>query len=243
MVVGQAYEQLFMDAAEQIITLIRDAYVNEDKYVIASFDNKSGLEKIKWSEIDLEEEEYVIQIRPIGSLPQTPSAKLASVAEMHMNGFFTTDEAHQLLDFPDLNKANNLKVAHIEVLDLIIEKILEKGKYIPPEPYMNLELGIQRVQQAYNMSILDEVSEPRKEMLRRWITQATGLIEEKIMQAKQMAAPPQAPGAMPGAPPAPPAAGMTPPQPPMGGPPPGMAPPGGPGGAAIPPELLAQLAG
>tara|TARA_Y100001963_G_scaffold157656_1_gene254482 strand:- start:1773 stop:3689 length:1917 start_codon:yes stop_codon:yes gene_type:complete len=243
MVVGQAYEQLFMDAAEQIITLIRDAYVNEDKYVIASFDSKSGLEKIKWSEIDLEEEEYVIQIRPIGSLPQTPSAKLASVAEMHMNGFFTTDEAHQLLDFPDLNKANNLKVAHIEVLDLIIEKILEKGKYIPPEPYMNLELGIQRVQQAYNMSILDEVSEPRKEMLRRWITQATGLIEEKIMQAKQMAAPPPAPGAMPGAPPAPPAAGMTPPQPPMGGPPPGMAPPGGPGGAAIPPELLAQLAG
>ena len=239
MVVGQAYEQLFMDAAEKIINLIRDAYIEKDEYVISSFDSKSGLEKIEWSEINLEDDEYIIQIRPIGSLPQTPSAKLASVSEMHMNGFFSTEEAHQLLDFPDLQKSNNLKVAHIEVLDLVIEKIIEKGKYTPPEPYMNLELGIQRVQQAYNMAIMDEVTEPRKELLRRWITQANGLIEEKMLQAKEAAAPAgPPPGAMPGAPPAPPPPGMMPP----GAPPQGMGPPGGPGAGAIPPELLAQLA-
>lgn len=238
MVVGQAYEQLFMDAAERIINLIKDSYANNNEYIMSSFDSKTGLEKIKWSEIDLEEDEYVIQIRPIGSLPQTPSAKLASVAEMHMNGFFSTEEAHQLLDFPDLNKANNLKVAHIEVLDLIIEKIVEKGQYISPEPYMNLELGIQRVQQAYNMAILDEVPEPRKELLRRWITQANGLIEEKILKAKQASAPGPAPGAMPGAPPAPPQAGMMPPRAPS----PAPAPQGAPGPGGMPPELLAQLA-
>ena len=239
MVVGQAYEQLFMDAAERIIRLIRDAHEENNQYIISSFDSKTGLEKIKWSEINLEDDEYVVQVKPIGSLPQTPSAKLASVAEMHMNGFFSTEEAHQLLDFPDLTKANNLKVAHIEVLDLIIEKIIEKGEYIPPEPYMNLELGIKRVQQAYNMSILDDIEEPRKELLRRWITQANGLIEEKLQSAKQASAP--APGM---APPGPPMGGPPmgpPPGPPMGGmPPPGPPPMGGPP-AGLPPELAAAL--
>tara|TARA_R100000951_G_scaffold76179_2_gene64257 strand:- start:16442 stop:18391 length:1950 start_codon:yes stop_codon:yes gene_type:complete len=252
MVIGQAYEQSFLDASKLIIELIRDAHKNNDEYLVAAFDRKSGLEKIKWSEINLDDSEFVIQVKPIGSLPQTPSAKLASVAEMHMNGFFTTEEAHQLLDFPDLERANKLKTSHVEVIDLILEKIIEDGKYIPPEPYMNLEFGIQRVQQAYNMAILDEVAEPRKEMLRRWIAQASGLIDQRVQKAKAKSAPPQqkmpAPGGggpsapmglPPGAPgpmPGPGAAGpMMPP-----GPPQLAAGPGGPG-PAIPPELLAQL--
>lgn len=252
MVVGQAYEQSFLDASELIIDLIRDAHIDNDEYTIAAFDKKSGLEKIKWSEINLEDDEYVIQVKPIGSLPQTPSAKLASVAEMHMNGFFTTEEAHQLLDFPDIESANRLKTSHIEVLDLIIEKIIEKGKYISPEPYMNLEMGIQRVQQAYNMAILDDVPEARKELLRRWITQANGLIDQRIQQAKEASAPPSpmgmgAPGPMPAMSAGPgPMPGPMPALPPGMGPPPGLPAPGpemSPHGAgpAIPPELLAQL--
>ena len=255
MVVGQAYEQLFMDASEQIINLIRDAHIEDDPYTIASFDRKSGLEKIKWSDIDLEDDEYVIQIKPIGSLPQTPSAKLSSVAEMHMNGFFTTEEAHQLLDFPDLERANKMKTAFIDIIDKIIENIMENNQYTAPESYMNLELGIARVQQAYNLAMLDDESNAKLELLRRWISQANGLLEQMKMPAPgQTAGPPglPAPGGMP-LPPGlapPPMGAMAPPPglPPMG-PPPGLppgpmagpqaGPPAGP--AALPPELAAVL--
>ena len=238
MVVGQAYEQMFLDATEQIINLIRDAHVNGDAYTIASFDKKSGLEKIKWADINLEDDEFVIQVKPIGSLPQTPSAKLASVNEMMLNGLFSKEEAHHLLDFPDLEKANNLKTAYIEIIDKIVEEIVENGKYVPPEIYMNLEFGIARVQQAYTLAVLDDVAHPRLELMRRWMSQANELLVQR-----KAPAPAPVPGAAMGLPPelvgtVPP--GM-PPRAPVGmppGPPPGL-PPGGipmpPGG--LPPGL------
>lgn len=247
MVVGQAYEQLFLDASEQIINLIRDAYHESNSYIVSAFNQKSGLEKIKWSEINLDDDEYIIQVKPIGSLPQTPSAKLASVAEMHMNGFFSTEEAHQLLDFPDLEKANRMKTAFIDIIDKIIENILEKSKYTPPESYMNLEFGIARMQQAYNMSMLDDTPNNKLELIRRWISQANGLLSQQKVPAPGQAASapgPMAPGGMP-LPPGlapPPMGAMAPPpgMPPMGPPPgPAMAPPQG--TPAIPPELAASL--
>ena len=160
----------------------------------------------------------MIQIKPIGSLPQTPAAKLASVNEMMLNGMFTKEEAHQLLDFPDIERANRIKNAHIDVIDMAVEKMVEEGEYIGPEPYMNLELGIKRVQAAYNLAILEDVPEERRELLRRWISQADSLLG--ATKPPPMGAPPM-PGAQPGM-------GMPPGMPP--GPPPGLPP-----GLAMPP--------
>ena len=225
MVVGQAYEKLFIDISKQIIKLISELHTGENPYVAMSFNDKQ-LEKISWSEVDLEEDQYIMKIMPIGSLPQTPAAKLASVTEMHMNGFFTNEEAHQLLEFPDLERGNELKTAHLEVIDRAIEEMVEKGNFPSPEPYMNLEFGILRVQQAYNLGLLEQVPEDRLELLRRWISQAEVLIGQ-AEEAKQPAMP--MPGAMPGAPMSMPP-GM-PPGPPMapGAPMPPMGPPPGPG--------------
>tara|TARA_Y100001937_G_C7133702_1_gene338858 strand:+ start:3168 stop:4991 length:1824 start_codon:yes stop_codon:yes gene_type:complete len=190
MVVGQSYESLFIKTAEKIIDLVRDLHSPGSPYTSMSFDSKSGLDKISWGDVDLDEDQYVMQIKPIGSLPQTPAAKLASVTEMTQNGLFTKEEAHRLLDFPDLERANKLKNAHIEVLDMAIEEMVENGNFVSPEPYMNLEYGIVRFQQAYNLAILNQVPEERLELLRRWISQAEALI--------QMAQPPQPmPGAAP----------------------------------------------
>ena len=120
---------------------------------------------------------------------------------MTQNGLFTKEEAHQLLDFPDLEQANKLKTAHIEIIDMMIEKMVDKGEYISPEPYMNLEYGIIRVQQAYNLSMIENVPEDRLELLRRWISQASSLIEASQPPAPPaMAAPPMAPPMPPGAP-------------------------------------------
>tara|TARA_R110001592_G_scaffold187671_2_gene432513 strand:- start:10571 stop:12466 length:1896 start_codon:yes stop_codon:yes gene_type:complete len=231
MVVGQAYEKLFIDISKQIVNLASKIHTEEKPFTTMSI-GKDSMEKISWSDIDLEEEQYTMKVMPVGSLPQTPAAKLSSVAEMHMNGFFTTEEAHQLLDFPDLEYANKLKTASIEIIDRHIEEIVENNNFLAPEPYMSLEFGILRVQQAYNLGMIEDVPEERLELLRRWISQAEAL----IMQAAEIKPPPPMPagpmgpmapppGAMP--PMAPPAPQMGPPQalPPMA-PPPGAPGPG-----------------
>jgi len=241
MVVGQAYEQLFLDASEQIINLIRDAHKNKDPYVIASFDRKTGMEKVNWEDIDLEDDEFVIQVKPIGSLPQTPSAKLSSINEMMLNGMFTKEEAHQLLDFPDLEKANRMKIGFIEVIDKIIEKIIEDGEFTSPEVYMNLEFGIARVQQAYSLAMLDEVPHERLELLRRWMSQANMLLEQRNAPPPGQAMGAPGPGVLPpGLAPLPNLGPPTAPVPPMAAPAPAPASPNQ-AAPAIPPELLAQL--
>ena len=241
MVVGQAYEQLFLDASEQIINLIRDAHKNKDPYVIASFDRKTGMEKVNWEDIDLEDDEFVIQVKPIGSLPQTPSAKLSSINEMMLNGMFTKEEAHQLLDFPDLEKANRMKIGFIEVIDKIIEKIIEDGEFTSPEVYMNLEFGIARVQQAYSLAMLDEVPHERLELLRRWMSQANMLLEQRNAPPPGQAMGAPGPGVLPpGVAPLPNLGPPTAPVPPMAAPAPAPASPNQ-AAPAIPPELLAQL--
>ena len=215
MVVGQAYEKLFTDAAKQIIRVVSES----GSYVSKSYDMTSGMERIQWSDIDLDEDQYVMQVKPIGSLPQTPAAKLSSVAEMTQNGLFTPEEAHQLLDFPDLEKANKLKTAHIDVIDMMIDGILEREEWNPPEPFMDLNFGIQRFQQAYNLAIIERAPESRLELMRRWIEKALTIIEHGMAPE----GPPPG-GPMPG-----PAPGPMPPGP-M---PPGMMPPGGP----VPPPM------
>jgi len=224
MVVGQGYESAFVEISKQLINLVKDSVADGNDYISTSFSNNSGVEKIDWKEVELEEDEYVMRIQPIGSLPQTPAAKLASVTEMHMNGLFSTEEAHQLLEFPDLDRANKLKNAHIELLDKQIESIIEKNKYEPPEQYLNLELGIQRFQQAYNLAKLEGVPEERLEKLRRWITKAAVLLEPTPQpQPAGMGMPPEMAGGLPPGPPMGPPGAM-PPGPPM------AAPPGAPAG-------------
>ena len=225
MVVGQAYEKLFIDVSKQIVDLIIDIHDKDEPFTTMTI-GKDSMEKISWSDIDLEEDQYTMKVMPVGSLPQTPAAKLASVAEMHQNGFFTTEEAHQLLEFPDLDYANKLKTASVEIIDRHIEEMIEKNNFLAPEPYMSLEFGILRVQQAYNLAMIEDVPEDRLELLRRWISQAEAL----IMQAAEIK------------PPAPPPMGPMGPMGPMAAPPGGMPPMAPPAGPPMgPPQALPPM--
>jgi|TARA_Y100000296_G_scaffold56382_1_gene64701 hypothetical protein len=222
MVVGQAYEETFVEISRQIISLVRDAIEDGESYSSMSFSPNSGVEHIKWKDVDMEEDQYVMRVQPVGSLPQTPAAKLASVTEMHMNGLFTSEEAHQLLDFPDLERRTKLKNSPQDLIDKIIDEMIENNKYIPPEPYFNLVLGVERVQEAVNLGRIENVPEERLEKLRRWITQAVRMM--KVANKPDL--PP--PGEM--------MAPMGPPGMPPGPPPPG--PPGLPPGLPPGPEIL-----
>ena len=82
----------------------------------------------------------------------------------------------QLLDFPDLDQANRIATSHIELIDKVIDDILDKGIYSPPEPFMNLNLGLERVQMAYNLAKIQEAPDKSLRYLRQWMTQAAELM-------------------------------------------------------------------
>lgn len=190
MVVAQQYEKLFLDAAEQMIDLARGISARGDGYEVLSHGDKY-IESIKWSDIDLERDQYVMKVYPTSLLPTTPAAKLQKVIEMVQAGMIDQHEARGLLDYPDLESVNELATASSEGIRMLIEEMAEHGRYHPPEPFMNLSMAVQMVQSAYLRAKINGAPEKNLDLMRRFIQEAVGMLasiaQQAMMQQQQQA--------------------------------------------------------
>lgn len=214
--VSQDYEATFLETAKHYLELSKD--LKEEGYDFeVKGQSKKFIESIKWSDIDIDAEAYVMKMFPTSLLPSEPAGKLAYVQELLSAGLVEQDWALELLDFPDTEAYSSLKNAALnDILDTL-DEMINQGKYTPPEPYQNLALGLKLVQAAYLRGKHDGVPDQRLDLLRRWISQADRLQEKAKMaaqagnpapaqaqgidQAEQMASPEQAqlPAPIPGA--------------------------------------------
>lgn len=185
--VGQAYEQMALDASKIVIDFTKDLY-KEDKEFAVTVKGRKFMEKIRWADIDLEDDQYLMQIFPTSFLSQTPSARLQDVQELIQAGFIDKANAMRLLDYPDLQEYMSLANAGIEDIENMIEAMVERGEAQTPEPFQNLQLGIQMMQSAYLRGRNDKVPEENLQLLIDWITEANRLLNQ---------APPSPPAAIP----------------------------------------------
>ena len=193
LMVAKAYEQLFLDAAAQMVDIAREVSARGESFEVISHGD-DDIEKIKWSDINLKRDEYVMKVYPTSLLPTTPAAKLQKVIEMLQAGMLSQQEARALLDYPDLAAVNDMATASQEIFSMMIERILEKGIYQPPEPYMNLAMGIQMMQSAYLRAKINSVPEDRLELFRRFIEDSIGMLAAMQAGAQQPAMGPMGPG-------------------------------------------------
>lgn len=219
-ITAQQYESSFLETARIYIDLACEMdELGEDMVVVA--ESRRFVQSIKWSEVKLQDNPYVMQMWPTSSLPQTPAGKLAYVQELINGGFIDKLWALQLLEFPDTDGYTSLQLAPLDDLMYTLDSLLYKGKYLPPEPFQDLSMGIQLFQQAYLRARIDGAPDDRLELIRRWMAAADAMVS-KAKAASQ----PQAPiGANPVM-----AGGAGSPMPPPPGQPPMM-----PGPQAMPP--------
>lgn len=199
MLVGQAYEQFFMGAAKQIIDLTKELYEEDNDYGV-TVKGAKFMEQIKWADIDLEEDQYLMHIFPTSFLSQTPSGRLQDVQELIQAGFIDKANGMRLLDYPDLQEYMSLANAGIEDIENMIEAMVERGEPQTPEPFQALALGIQMMQSAYLRGRSDRVPEAHLQLLLDWITQANRLLTPPPAPVMGPANMPATPGAAPGMP-------------------------------------------
>ena len=205
MITAQQYERVFLDAARQMIDIARDAAERGDNFEVISHGDKF-IEKIKWKDINLKNDQYVMKIYPTNLLPTTPAGKLQKVIEMLQAGMLSQQEARGLLDYPDIAAVNNMAMAAYDDVMQQIEQMLEHGIYTPPEPFTDLPLAMRLVRSAYLKAKVNKVPEERQDLLRRFLEDCVSLIgrmqaeaqkaqAEAQMQAQAQMGPPQgAPG-------------------------------------------------
>ena len=184
--IGKDYEKAFMDASKIMIDMARDLYNKNSDYSV-NVKGRKFIETIKWSDVDMKEDQYMMDVFPTNALSSTPSGRLQDVQELISAGFIGKEEGMKLLDFPDLEGTLNMINADATNLEKIIENMIEKGDYTSPEPYQNLENALRKTQQAYLMFKMQNAPESRLELLRRYMEDCQGLLMKASQEAERAA--------------------------------------------------------
>jgi hypothetical protein len=198
-VVGQSYEELHMDLARMTVATARRIYDRTGELSV-DVPGRSFIETIDWGEVSLEDDQFVLQMFPVSSLPSDPAGRLQTVTEYVQAGFIDPMTAQRLLDFPDLEQYDSLRQAVEDRIMSDLESIIDKGVYEPPDPYLDLKMARMYAVQFYNRAAVQKVPGPRLEMIRTYCAQLDVLMQ-KAMPSVPMVPPNGVPTGAPAAPP------------------------------------------
>lgn len=187
-VTGQRWEEFFMDLAEKFVECSKELY-SEDKKLSVKIKGKKFIDKVKWSEVDLKDDQYSLRVYPTNLLPTQPSGRLEKVQELLASGLIAKEEALGLLDFPDIEKFITLSVASQEQIEKQIDAMLDDGTYDSPEPETNLALAIRMAHNAILEARLEEVDEANIELVQRYMAECRELEQVAMAQAQAQAQP------------------------------------------------------
>lgn len=179
---AKRYDNFYIDLAYQIIDLAKDIADRDGEYGTV-YPNKNGTRQIDLPKADLLKDTYIIQCFDASSLPRDPAGRLAKIVEMIQSGMVSIQEGRRLLDYPDLAQNEKLANASEERILQILDEIVDEGKYTPPDPFMDLELGKTLSNQYYNLYVNANLEEGRAQMLRDFNAQC--------IAGQQAAVPPQ----------------------------------------------------
>lgn len=179
MTVGQEYERFFLDLAKLTVACAKDIYEREGSYKVR-VPGKKFIKTIDWKDVDMEDDEYIMKIFPVSSLPNDPAGRLQTIQEYVQAGFISPRAGRRLLDFPDLEQIEDLQNSEEDYLHELLEKIVDYSVYTPPEPFDDLQLAGELGLEYYAQGKCSNLEEDKLEMLRQFITQVN-LLKQKAM--------------------------------------------------------------
>lgn len=191
-VMGEALARQFIRVAKELDEELREHGVAGGFAVRAPGAKRSSV-KLRWDEVAIDEDGFIIQVWPESVLPTTPAARIQHVQSLADAGWVDRTEARRLLNMPDLTAEDDLATADEDNLHRQLNDMLAHGVPIMPEPYQNLNRALTLAQQAVLRAQADGVAEARIDLVRDFIAAV-----EALLQRAQAASAPPAPG-VPGA--------------------------------------------
>lgn len=200
--ISHAYEQFYIDIDRISLAVARDIAEEEGEYSV-KVPGRSSMSERKWSEVDLEPDDYSIHVYPTSALPDDPAGRLQTIQEYMQAGIIPPEVGQDLLEFPDLKRFETLQNAMTDRLHEVLDSIVDEGEYEPPEPYFDLQAADKLALQYLVLGESQDLEPERCELLRRFRSQIGAL--ETLAAAAMMPPPGALPqGAGPQAMPAPP---------------------------------------
>lgn len=196
MVFARADEDFCVDVSTMTLELMEEISSEIPDYTVRVAKDRKQMLAIKWSEVRLDDNAYVIQVFPTSMLAKTPAARLQQVQDLYQAKVIDRAMFLKLLDAPDLDAEMDLDAAARKLADEQIEVILEAETFkMPPgcEPtkYQDLVYARSRAQANLNDAQMDGLENWKQRLLQAYIDKCSALLD----LAQRPPAPP--PGSMP----------------------------------------------
>lgn len=133
----QSYEEFCLDEADLLFNIAKTL-----KRPMVMYLGKNVYEEIDISEIDLAKESFALQKFPTSALSTSPDRRMEQVQDLANAGWITPADAKRMLDFPELETAQELDSAPYDIVMQILDGMLEGGDYFAPIPQMDLQLAL-----------------------------------------------------------------------------------------------------
>jgi len=228
-VIYRAYEEAFVSLARHTIACVRELAQTVTDFS-SKWTGKGFMRTIKWSDVDLEDDRYVIQIYPVGEVKNTPADRLQLIQELNAAGKVSDDALLQTIQYLDSAKELESVSRQRELVESYIDQWLDATeeaqqagtfRYRPPIPWMpSLPDALVQVAQAYLEAEMDEVPDFNKDFFLRFMQELDLEIQSKEQRAAQNAAGKSLPVSPSGQSMGSDSMPLPPPMPPAGGPPP-----------------------
>lgn len=167
----KAWEQFHVEIAEDALEVAAEISDKYGKYAVISPDPK-GCEIIDFKDIHMEQDKYIIQPYPTSQLPKDPWGRLEYTQELITAQMIPAEMGLALLDFPDTEAFTSLQTSEIDDIKHTVDYMLTKDKFLPPEPFQNLEMGIQLMKKSYLKYKNKGCPDEKLDLLIRWINDA-----------------------------------------------------------------------
>jgi hypothetical protein len=168
----RARNRLWQAVSWGIVEEARCMVEDDPSYSVLHKGERGALKKIKWKDVLLDRDEFVLDVPIINALSQNPSARFAQLTEMLKAGGIQVEQFRRLFGLPDIEAENDVDLADIEIIDKVMAEIVIEGKALQPEPFDYLKLIIQRGRKFYNMCRNKGVPDERLALLRDYLTRA-----------------------------------------------------------------------
>ena len=153
---SEAWSRSFLEAAQCIIDVARDIVEEEGEY--ESFGAaKDFVERIKFTDITLEDERFRIKLQNTNLLPTTPTGKRLVIQDLLKAGAFQSPEQMWTMiagDHPDVDAMLSRKTAGIKLVEKQMYSIVSKRKYFPPDTHQDCEYAWHVAQDTVSQIIL-----------------------------------------------------------------------------------------
>ena len=187
---SKKYDNMFVDLAYIIADSAKDIAKRDGKYQTV-YPNKDGTKEIDLPAMKFLKDPFVIQCFTESALPRTPAGRIQTVTELVQAGMLSLKEGYRLMRLggDGIEQIDKLKNASEERIFQMLDSIVEDGKYIMPDGFLDLQLATELTTQYINLYLAAKLEENKADMLRGYFAQVQKLI--------QLATPPPMPVAGP----------------------------------------------